>query len=431
MPRTSTPLARWGLLITNLLMGALLVATGLNGFFTTRQAADEVLRARGADLLFATRRALIAAGSLDPATLEEELQMLRTQGVTFVGVLDAGGDPVATAGQPADALGTAGSEPLDQGPSTSRMGPDGRVRVVDTLVPGRRKGGCGMGRCECSGMGCHMRRGMMDKRLVVEFEPVLADQMLSRALLSLVVSLAAAALLLGAAWVFWRLSRRSERIAAQLERDRRLAALGEMSAVLGHELRNPLASLKGHAQLLVEKLPADHPALSGAERVVSEAIRLESLTGQVLDFVRTGGLRIEPVAVGELLREVASGLDGDRVRVEVADDLDAWPMDRERMRQVLVNLTDNALQASAEEDPVEIEATRDGDWLVVQVLDLGPGVAEDDLERIFEPFHSGKVRGTGLGLVVARRIVESHGGRIHAASRQDRGTLFRFRLPGA
>ena len=154
-------------------------------------------------------------------------------------------------------------------------------------------------------------------RLVLEFESVTANRTVAQAIVMLSLSCAAAVVLLTAAAFFWRLSRRAEQAAIQSERDRRLKALGEMSAVLGHELRNPLAALKGHAQLLLEKLPEEHPGHQGALTVVREAVRLEDLASNVLEFVRSGKVELEtvnPVAVARAALETT----GDRERLVVS-----------------------------------------------------------------------------------------------------------------
>src|SRR5262249_54531799 len=130
----------------------------------------------------------------------------------------------------------------------------------------------------------------------------------------------------------------------QVAHERRLASLGEMSAVLAHEIRNPLASLKGNAQLLAEKLPPGDRTRQKADRVVDEAIRLETLTNNLLAFVRTGELARASASPAALLREAAAAVD-PAIEVDDAAAPARWSLDPERIRQVLVNLLENALQA--------------------------------------------------------------------------------------
>lgn len=120
-------------------------------------------------------------------------------------------------------------------------------------------------------------------------------------------------LVAGALW--WQL-RRQELAARTLERERRLAQLGEMSAVLAHEMRNPLASLKGHAQLLVEQLPQGTREAKKAERIVGEAERLETLSTTLLDLVRSGAIERRAVDVMALVRQVAEQVDVERIAIE-------------------------------------------------------------------------------------------------------------------
>jgi two-component system sensor histidine kinase HydH len=246
----------------------------------------------------------------------------------------------------------------------------------------------------------------------------------------MLADLVAAALLFGWAAVFWRLSRQAELAAAQLERDRQLKALGEMSAVLGHELRNPLTSLKGHCQLLLEKLAADHPGRRGAETVLRETVRLEKLSRQILEFARTGSVEPtleDPVA---LAKAAAESVSAASIQVKVNGEPQPWTLDRTRMEEVLTNLLRNAIEASPEGEPVELSVSlRDGQSLTYEVRDRGEGLPPGDEARIFEPFFTRKTKGTGLGLALARRIVEGHGGQLSALNHAEGGAIFRVCLP--
>jgi two-component system, NtrC family, sensor histidine kinase HydH len=196
-----------------------------------------------------------------------------------------------------------------------------------------------------------------------------------------------------------------------------------MSAVLAHEIRNPLASLKGNAQLLAAMLPSGEKPRAKAERVVEEAVRLEQLTNDLLKFVRTGAIERTEVDAGALLREAAASIPG-----EVIVDAPAirWSLDAGRMREVVVNLITNAVEAGP---PVRASVRATASTLIIEVADRGPGIAEEDRARIFEPFFTNKTQGTGLGLAVARRVVELHGGTIVALPDPAGGALFRVEIP--
>lgn len=263
--------------------------------------------------------------------------------------------------------------------------------------------------------------------LVIEVEPVQANSLREAARLALGIGLIATASLLAVAIVLVRRESRRQATAREEERQRRLASLGEMSAVLAHEIRNPLASLKGNAQLLAQMLPGGDKPRAKADRVVEEATRLEKLTGDLLRFVRTGELRREPADPAALVREVVAQCSRDTApAVHTAEAPTRWSLDADRLREVLANLVENALAAGA---PVEVTVRQREGELEIEVADRGPGVQAQDRERIFEPFVTGKTQGTGLGLAVARRIAEAHGGSLTVHERQGGGAIFRLLLP--
>jgi len=200
-----------------------------------------------------------------------------------------------------------------------------------------------------------------------------------------------------------------------------------MSAVLAHEIRNPLASLKGNAQLLERALPQGDRTRTKAELLVAEAVRLETLTNDLLDFARAGELQPTDVDPAALFREAAAGLGEERIELITEHAPSRWRLDATQMRQVLVNLLQNALQSS--DQPVTARVARDGDELVFEVRDRGPGIHAEDLPRVFEPFFTRKTRGTGLGLAICKRLVELHGGTIVAGHAEQGGARFTVRIP--
>jgi two-component system sensor histidine kinase HydH len=261
---------------------------------------------------------------------------------------------------------------------------------------------------------------------VIEFEPMLAkriDRIAHGTLLMGSILL----LVLGALGVVSvRLLRSREALMQGLARDQHLRSLGEMSAVLAHEIRNPLASLKGHAQLLAERLPSDGPERRKAELVVKEAERLEALTTDLLDFARSAPVERKAVDPAALLRSCADELAAGAFVIRTDGVPATFPLDERRVRQALTNVLENARQASAPGTRPEVTASAGRGVLVVTVRDFGPGIAAGEEKRIFSPFYTTRTTGTGLGLAVALRVAEMHGGTITAENHPEGGAVFRL-----
>jgi len=261
---------------------------------------------------------------------------------------------------------------------------------------------------------------------VIEFEPIVAERLAVEATRTFALSALVASALLAAALLFWRLSLLQEATERRLEQQRRLGALGEMSAVLAHEIRNPLASLKGHAQLLAERLGAAGPDRLKADLVVREAERLEALTGDLLDFARTGPIERRSVDPAALVRSCADEVAAGTFVVRTEGAPRAFPLDELRVRQALTNVLRNARQASPEGARPEVTVGVEGSGLVITVRDFGPGIAAGDEKRIFSPFYTTRTSGTGLGLAVALRVAEMHDGTVTAANHPEGGAVFRL-----
>lgn len=262
-------------------------------------------------------------------------------------------------------------------------------------------------------------RHRLEHSETIEFVPTLGPDLQRDARLGLGASGFAVVLFVLLALTMRQMLRQRSEALHAAEDARRLAVLGEMTAVLAHEIRNPLASLKGHAQLLVEML--DGPERTKADKVVAEAWRLEELTRHLLDFVRSPELQREPTDLAQLAREVGESIEGEfHVRGEGSADIDAA-----RVRQALTNLASNAAAAGG---PVEVLVGTEGALASIQVLDHGPGF-EGDLEELCEPFYTTRTRGTGLGLSIAKRIIDQHGGDLRAHNRPEGGACFTIELP--
>ena len=385
------------------LMAAALVATTLATRHTINSTYTVVANGQAITAEEALRADLAAEydGPPTPEQLMGELTEHATDGVRYIALVDQRG-LIAEAGTP---LGTLAPRAQRRGLEVDEIGD--RIRV-EMRASSRRSG----------------RRGSY--WLVVEVESSEAAALRSASRRTMAIGLLAALTLLGVAIALVRRELRRQAEERGRERERRLAALGEMSAVLAHEIKNPLASLKGNAQLLAAMLPAGEKSRTKADRVVDEAVRLEKLTQDLLAFVRTGQIERTSYDPAILARDAASGVNGE-IRVDATPGR-TWSLDGGRMREVLVNLIDNAVAAGP---PVTVRAAIEGNTLVFEVIDKGPGVAPADRDKIFEPFHTGKTRGTGLGLAIAKRLVELHHGTIAVDDAPEGGARFRIVIPEA
>jgi len=226
------------------------------------------------------------------------------------------------------------------------------------------------------------------------------------------------------------------------ERDR-LAALGQMAAGLAHEVKNPLGAIKGAAQLLNEPdggQLADPQAREFLGIIVEEVDRLDRVVGSVLDYARPskgnpGAVDVNAV-VRRTLQVLASGQPSEQeVDTDLEEDLPLVRADAEQLRQVLMNLVKNALQATQSRGAVTVATRRrtgprsKGDSVEIAVRDDGPGISPQILKSLFVPFFTTKDKGTGLGLAISQRLVEEWGGRIEVASQPGAGSTFSVVLP--
>ncbi len=262
--------------------------------------------------------------------------------------------------------------------------------------------------------------------LVIEIRPSLGAEVADTAHRALAIGVIAALLVLALGLSVSLLARRRAELMRAAERDRQLAALGQMSAVLAHEIRNPLASLKGHAQLLEEVLP-DGRDKDKAARVVREAQRLEALVSNLLELVRTGRVRRRKVDPREVVRAAAETVDPDAFVLALERAPHELSLNPDALERALENVMRNAAQASPA--PISVAVSEEDGALVIEVRDRGPGIPEAELPRIFDAFHTTRTQGTGLGLAVARRVIEAHGGTIEAHDHPEGGAVLTLRIP--
>ncbi|MDX1383516.1 MAG: ATP-binding protein [Thermoanaerobaculia bacterium] len=394
------------LVLVLLAVSVALVATVLASLSSVREVQRTLVRGQGDSILDAARRLTVGP----PEGLEALLSDLAPDGLRCIAVFRPATVEVY------GSCRTGGDSELREALATAAS--DEQTTIDDRIAMVR-------------GSSAELATATASGRapVLVEFEPLLTRALQRAAVRSLAIAGAAAVALVVVAVGLWRLGAREARLQERLEHDRRLASLGEMAAVLAHEIRNPLASMKGHAQLLAEQLAAGSPEHEKADRVVREVVRLEELTSDLLGFVRSKHIEREPASPAELLRSASEDVGAAELDLDLGRAPERWSLDPRLMRQVLANLLRNAVQASPNGRPAAVGMRVEGDELVIEVRDHGEGVPAGEEERIFEPFHTTRLHGTGLGLAVARRIVALHGGTISTMNHPDGGAVFRVAIP--
>lgn len=229
----------------------------------------------------------------------------------------------------------------------------------------------------------------------------------------------------------------------QLIQSEKLAALGKIAAGIAHEIRNPLTSIK----ILIHSLSEEQATPAAREKdlavIEGEIGRMNKIIKQFLDFARPRPPSLEPVEIEKILEETITLLryeietPGIQLVRHYTSGLPPVPMDSEQMKQVLLNLMLNSIQAMESGGVLTLCTSlqtalpgKTGEsWIEAAVTDTGKGISAEIRERIFEPFFSTKEEGVGLGLPIAERIIEEHGGEIGVKSDPGKGTTFRIRLP--
>lgn len=243
--------------------------------------------------------------------------------------------------------------------------------------------------------------------------------------------------LLAAGWLLsaglFRYARREEQHQLELARKESLAKLGELGALMAHEIRNPLAGIKGFAQVIAKK-PTEARNSAFAGNIVAEAVRLESLVNELLAYASSDNGAKSTVDLSELFEHTASLLapEASANRIEISRRCPEGFHclgNRDRLEQALLNLGKNALQAMPEGGTLELSALCAGSNALISVKDSGCGISEADLPLVFEPFYTTKARGTGLGLALCRKIVEEHNGTIEVTTRINHGTTVTVTVP--
>jgi signal transduction histidine kinase len=261
-----------------------------------------------------------------------------------------------------------------------------------------------------------------------------------RAIITLGLAIIAAGILGMAAILYNQQSHMQEVKALEIEvlHRERLSALGNLAATVAHEIRNPLNAISmGLQRLKVEFQPTDDQEQYSrvTELMLGEVHRLNSIVEQFLSLARPLEIKHEALRVQDVLNELATLVEGEaqqsKVQIRVVAPLTLPPLkaDREYLRQTLLNLILNGLQAMPEGGTLTLKANMSNGNFLISVTDTGVGIAPENRTRIFEPYFTTKAKGSGLGLAIAHRIIEAHGGTITVFSETDQGCCFQICLP--
>lgn len=268
--------------------------------------------------------------------------------------------------------------------------------------------------------------------LVLALHTYRADQVIRRAKAGVTVVSALTAALWGLTLLLLFMGRREERHHREMNRREELARLGEMGAVMAHEIRNPLAGIKGFAQL-VESADDIGQARRHAEKIVTQSLRMEALVNDLLAFARDDRGERQTVDLATVIQECCALLHTEAAAQNVEIEVDAPPLTAclvaDRIAQMVLNLMKNAIQAMPDGGLLVVWVRQKNGSLHIKVKDNGPGIAPEHLRRIFEPFWTSKAQGTGLGLALCRKVAEEHGGRLTVESTVGAGTEFLCTLP--
>jgi signal transduction histidine kinase len=223
---------------------------------------------------------------------------------------------------------------------------------------------------------------------------------------------------------------------AQLIQSDKLAALGQLSAGIAHEIRNPLTSINILIHSLRETLPTENAHWEDLRVIEGEILRINEIVDQFLRFAKPSPPFLEKADISSLFNETLQLLRPqiERQRISLQKNFRSLPLitlDKEQIKQVILNLLMNAIQAMPKGGQLQLKAqiSEDHQWMKIFVEDSGIGILPEDIKKLFDPFFSTREGGMGLGLSIAHRIIDQHHGKIEVTSHPEKGTLFTIWLP--
>ncbi len=233
-----------------------------------------------------------------------------------------------------------------------------------------------------------------------------------------------------------RSRRTAENMRLQLERSHKLSLVGQIAAGMAHEIKNPLASVKGAVEILSDEATKPNEREEFRKIVFKEIKRMNNSIMDLLEFARPSEPKFTPMNLGEILNSTTKQVQAQAGKRDITittqvDDSVNIKGDGEKIHQILLNLVINAIDASEDGSEVTISLNKDDDQrlAILKVEDSGAGINESDLPRVFEPFFTTKSTGTGLGLAIARSIIEKHGGKITLKNKPSGGVIASIELP--
>jgi signal transduction histidine kinase len=220
----------------------------------------------------------------------------------------------------------------------------------------------------------------------------------------------------------------------ELAREKQLGLLGRLAAGLAHEIRNPLGGLLGSAEILKENLGGQDQNSEFVQIIETELKRVNKKLNEFLDFVRPRPPEFIPNDINDIIKEVVLLMQSEAEKAGIiieqkfGSETHLIPIDAEQIKQVILNIVLNSLKALPRGGTLQIKTEYKDKEMVVSFKDDGPGILQEEIESVFEPFFTKKEKGTGLGLAVSRQLAEGHNGSLKAIY-QDKGAYFELRLP--
>ncbi|NLA41696.1 MAG: hypothetical protein GX874_09855 [Smithella sp.] len=221
----------------------------------------------------------------------------------------------------------------------------------------------------------------------------------------------------------------------EVVRSRHLNAIASLAAGVAHEIRNPLSSIKGFAVYFKKRLAGNPEDEETADIMIAETARLNRVISQLIEFARPPALKRETADLEDLVRQTARLVQAEAeqnavaVEIQAGKGLSPAEVDPDKVRQALLNIFLNALQAMRGGGRLSVALKRREESVEIEVSDTGEGIRRENLSRIYDPYFTSKPSGTGLGLAVAQKIMDAHGGAIQVESREGAGTRVTLRFP--